>query len=94
MQACPTGALMEKTLLNDQFTKRIKYPDRVKKSICPFCGVGCQTEVNLKGDEIISVKGRQGPANRGKLCVKGRFGMDYVSSIERLTKPLIRKKCL
>ena len=72
--------------------KREKYADEVKKSLCPFCGVGCQTEVQLLNNDIITVNGRNGPANKGKLCIKGRFGMDYVSSIERLTKPLIRKK--
>ena len=90
VQACPTGALMEKSLLNSNSTKREIYPDKVVDSVCPFCGVGCQTSVSIKGNEIIKVDGRQGPANRGKLCVKGRFGMDYVMSPERLTKPLIR----
>lgn len=91
VQACPTGALMEKTLLDSAAIKREVYADRVVKSLCPFCGVGCQTEVHMKGNEIVKVDGRQGPANRGKLCVKGRFGMDYVMSPERLTKPLIRR---
>ncbi|MEP5699610.1 MAG: molybdopterin-dependent oxidoreductase, partial [Sneathiella sp.] len=91
VQACPTGALMEKTLLDSSASKREVYADRVVKSLCPFCGVGCQTEVHMKGNEIVKVDGRQGPANRGKLCVKGRFGMDYVMSPERLTKPLIRR---
>ena len=90
VQACPTGALMEKSLLNSNSTKREIYPDKVVDSVCPFCGVGCQTSVSVKGNEIVKVDGRQGPANRGKLCVKGRFGMDYVMSPERLTKPLIR----
>ena len=90
VQACPTGALMEKSLLNSNYTKREIYPDKVVDSICPFCGVGCQTSVSIKENKIIKVDGRQGPANRGKLCVKGRFGMDYVMSPERLTKPLIR----
>ncbi|MBS9718600.1 formate dehydrogenase subunit alpha [Pseudohalocynthiibacter aestuariivivens] len=91
VQACPTGALMERTLLDETATKREVYPDTVKPSVCPFCGVGCQTEISLKNNDIIRVEGRQGPANRGKLCVKGRFGMDYVMSPERLTKPLIRR---
>ena len=90
VQACPTGALMEKSLLNKDSTKREIYPDKVVDSVCPFCGVGCQTSVSVKGNDIVKVDGRQGPANRGKLCVKGRFGMDYVMSPERLTKPLIR----
>ncbi|MEM1306124.1 MAG: molybdopterin-dependent oxidoreductase, partial [Pseudomonadota bacterium] len=91
VQACPTGALMEKTVLNTQATQRTVVADAVKPSICPFCGVGCQTDVSVKGNDIIKVDGRQGPANRGKLCVKGRFGMDYVMSPERLTVPLIRR---
>ncbi len=92
VQACPTGALMEKNLLNLESTKREVYPDKIVESICPFCGVGCQTSVHMAGENIVKVDGRQGPANRGKLCVKGRFGMDYVMSPERLTKPLIRRK--
>jgi len=92
VQACPTGALMEKTLLDDSATRRALTPDAVKPSVCPFCGVGCQTEVSLKGNDIVKVDGRDGPGNRGKLCIKGRFGMDYVMSPERLTKPLIRRE--
>ncbi|MEM1162773.1 MAG: formate dehydrogenase subunit alpha [Pseudomonadota bacterium] len=91
VQSCPTGALMEKTLLNPTATKREVYPEEKKESVCPFCGVGCQTEVSLKGNDIVKVDGRQGPGNRGKLCIKGRFGMDYIMSPERLTKPLIRR---
>ncbi len=92
VQACPTGALMEKTLLDEAAVKREIFPDRVVKSLCPFCGVGCQTEIHMKDNDIVKVDGRQGPANRGKLCVKGRFGMDYVMSPDRLTKPLIRRE--
>ena len=91
VQACPTGALMERTLMDEAATRREVVPDRVEPSLCPFCGVGCQTEVHLLGEEIVKVDGRQGPANRGKLCVKGRFGMDYVMSPERLTRPLVRR---
>ncbi len=92
VQACPTGALIEKNLLDDNGIKREKYPDEIKNSLCPFCGVGCQTEVHLFKNDIISVNGINGPANKGKLCVKGRFGMDYIMSPQRLTKPMIRKK--
>ena len=93
VQACPTGALMEKSLLDFTATKRdpeIK-ADRVVDGLCPFCGVGCLTSVHMKGNDIIKVEGRNGVANRGKLCVKGRFGMDYVMSPERLTKPMVRR---
>ena len=91
VQACPTGALMEKTLLDESATQRAVTPDRIVDSVCPFCGVGCQTEVHVKGERIVKVDGRKGPANRGKLCVKGRFGFDYVMSPERLRTPLIRR---
>jgi formate dehydrogenase major subunit len=91
VQACPTGALMERTLMDATATRRETYAEAVHPSVCPFCGVGCQTQVSTVGDDIVRVEGRQGPANRGKLCVKGRFGMDYVMSPERLTVPLIRR---
>lgn len=92
VQACPTGALMERTLMDETATRRAVTAERVEPSVCPFCGVGCQTEVHLVGDAIVKVDGREGPANRARLCVKGRFGMDYAMSPERLTKPLIRRE--
>jgi len=94
VQACPTGALMEASLLDAQGTRTI-WADKEVKSVCPYCGVGCQITYNLKDDDgrarIVSVEGRSGPANENRLCVKGRFGFDYVSHPQRLTKPLIRK---
>jgi formate dehydrogenase major subunit len=93
VQACPTGALMERSLMNPEATARsAERAERVVNSVCPFCGVGCQTEIHVKGGRILKVDGRRGPANRGKLCVKGRFGLDYVTSPERLTVPLIRRE--
>ncbi len=85
VQACPTGALMPKTLIGSQAV------DKKVDSVCPFCGVGCLLTYNIKGGEIVSVEGRDGPANHNRLCVKGRFGFDYVHHPQRLTKPLIRK---
>jgi formate dehydrogenase major subunit len=61
------------------------------KTLCPYCGVGCQTTVHVAGDRILRVSGRDGPSNLGRLCVKGRFGMDYVHHPQRLTMPLIRR---
>ena len=90
VQACPTGALMESNLLDETGT-RTEFEDRTVNSLCPFCGVGCQTEVKVKDDKIISIDGRDGPANEQRLCVKGRFGFDYIHSPDRLTKPLIRR---
>ena len=91
IQACPTGALMEKSLLDKQSVQRTVYPDKVVKSVCPFCGVGCQTSVSVKDNKIVKVDGRGGPANQNRLCIKGRFGFDYVGSRERLRQPLIRR---
>jgi formate dehydrogenase major subunit len=66
-------------------------PDRKVDSVCPYCGVGCQITYNIKAEKIVSVDGRDGPANHARLCVKGRFGLDYVHHPQRLTKPLVRK---
>ena len=85
VQACPTGALMPKTQIGSQVV------DKKVDSVCPFCGVGCLITYNVKDDKIVSVDGRDGPANHSRLCVKGRFGFDYAHSPQRLTKPLIRK---
>ena len=61
------------------------------ESICPFCGVGCQVSLKVKDDRVKYVEGINGPANEGRLCVKGRFGFDYIHHEHRLTKPLIRR---
>ena len=84
VQACPTGALIPKTHIGPQ---RV---DRSVDSVCPFCGVGCQITYHVRDEKIVSVSGRNGPANAGRLCVKGRFGFDYAASPDRLTRPLIR----
>jgi NADH dehydrogenase/NADH:ubiquinone oxidoreductase subunit G len=84
VQACPTGALSPKTHIGSQKV------DRKVDSVCPFCGVGCLITYNV-GQKIVSVEGRDGPANHGRLCVKGRFGFDYAHHGQRLTVPLIRK---
>lgn len=91
VQACPTGALMPAGLL-DAAGKLAHRPDRKVESVCPYCGVGCQIVYNVKGDRIISVDGKDGLANENRLCVKGRFGLDYTRHPHRLTAPLIRKE--
>ncbi|MGE0237369.1 MAG: formate dehydrogenase subunit alpha [Parvibaculaceae bacterium] len=92
VQACPTGALYEKTLMDQACrTRAIQEFDKVVDSVCPFCGVGCQTSVAVKDNRIVQIDGRNGPANENRLCVKGRFGFDYAMSPERLTTPLIRR---
>ena len=86
VQACPTGALMPS---NDVGLEK---PDRAVNSTCPYCGVGCLLTYNIKDEKIIYVEGRDGPANKNRLCVKGRYGFDYIHHQGRLTKPLIRKQ--
>jgi formate dehydrogenase major subunit len=90
VQACPTGALMPASLVDEHQVGHVAM-DREVESVCPYCGVGCQITYQIKDDRIRYVTGRNGPANENRLCVKGRFGFDYVSHNDRLTVPLIRK---
>jgi formate dehydrogenase major subunit len=85
VEACPTGALSPGNGAG------VVTPEKSVDSGCPFCGVGCQLTYHIKDNKIISVTGRDGPANHGRLCVKGRYGFDYPAHKHRLTKPLIRK---
>ena len=89
VQACPTGALMPSALLDNNQT-RVHWPDKTVDSLCPFCGVGCQVTYQVKDNRVIYAEGRDGPANHNRLCVKGRFGFDYIHHPHRLTTPLIR----
>ncbi len=92
VQACPTGALMPATVLDDMQQGDSKDYDREVKSVCPYCGVGCQLSFKVKDDKVLYVEGIDGPANENRLCVKGRFGFDYIDHPHRLTKPLIRRE--
>lgn len=85
VQACPTGALMPANNVG------LEVADKTVDSVCPYCGVGCLLTYHVKGNEILQVKGRDGPSNHSRLCVKGRYGFDYVKHPERLTRPLIRR---
>ena len=85
VQACPTGALMPAKNVG------LVEPDKKVESVCPYCGVGCLLTFNVKNNFIQYVDGRDGPSNHGRLCVKGRYGFDYVHHSDRLTTPLIRK---
>ena len=85
VQACPTGALAP---AREAYLQPI---DKKVSSVCPYCGVGCQLTYNVHDNKIMHVEGRDGVANHERLCVKGRFGFDYVSHPQRLTKPLIRR---
>ena len=92
VQACPTGALMPATALDEKGAGDSTDFDREVNSVCPYCGVGCQLSFKIKDEKIAWVDGIEGPANENRLCVKGRFGFDYIAHEHRLTKPLIRRE--
>lgn len=88
VQLCPVGALIEKKGMGRART----WETRKVRTTCPYCGVGCQLELHVKGEQIIRVTGVEGAEpNNGHLCVKGRYGYDFIYSKERLTTPLIRE---
>ena len=90
VQLCPTGALIEKKWNGDSPRSELA----CVQTTCPYCGVGCQVDVHVDhgSNQIVGVTGREGvPPNEGMLCVKGRFGYDFVSSPKRLKEPLVRK---
>jgi len=80
---CPTGSLMPKDF---------ELPEREVKTTCPYCGVGCSFYLGVRGNRVVGVReDKNGPANKGSLCVKGRFGMTFVNHPDRLKKPMIKK---
>lgn len=86
VSACPTGALTEKPMHG------AGRPDKLVRTVCPFCGVGCSLDLNIKNGKITGVTSSPDAVVNGRLlCVKGRFGIDYVHSPDRLTAPLIKK---
>lgn len=85
VQACPTGALMPAG------NAGLQESEKQIDSVCPYCGVGCQLTYHVSDNRIRYVSGRDGPANDSRLCVKGRYGFDYVHNKHRLTVPLIRR---
>ena len=85
VQACPTGALMPARDVGTIVA------DKQVESVCPYCGVGCQLTYHVKDNRILFTQGKDGPANSSRLCVKGRYGFDYVQHPHRLTTPLVRK---
>ncbi len=89
VQACPTGALMPAAYLDAQQRRSVR-PERSVDSLCPYCGVGCQVTYHVAGGRVVYAEGRDGPANHNRLCVKGRFGFDYIHHPHRLTTPLVR----
>lgn len=87
--ACPVGAI---TFKQARFAGRPWELEKVRTT-CPYCGVGCQIDLNVHKGKIVKVTGNRdyGNPNLGSLCVKGRFGMDFINDPDRLTTPLIRR---
>ncbi|MCP4306226.1 MAG: molybdopterin-dependent oxidoreductase, partial [bacterium] len=80
---CPVGALAP---------KKPAFPAREVQTTCVYCGVGCGIYLGVKGDQIVSMRGdRERPTNEGSLCVKGRYGFNFVNHPDRLMTPLIKK---
>ncbi len=87
VQACPTATLMENTVIAKG------QPEHSAVTTCAYCGVGCSFKAEMQGDEVIRmVPYKEGKANEGHSCVKGRFAWGYATHTDRITKPMIRKK--
>ena len=86
VQACPTATLQERTVVEHGV------PDRTVKTTCAYCGVGCSFKAELKGGDVVRMTpDKDGKANHGHSCVKGRFAWGYASHPDRITKPMIRE---
>ncbi len=85
VQACPTATLMEKSIIDKG------QPDHSVVTTCAYCGVGCSFRAEMKGSEVVRmVPNKDGHANHGHSCVKGRFAWGYATHADRITKPMIR----
>lgn len=86
VDACPTGALEDKSLLE------LGIPTSWTKTVCPYCGTGCEMNVGKRNGTIVQIKpAMEAPVNRGHLCVKGRYAFGYVDAPDRITEPMIRR---
>jgi len=89
VQACPVGALVEKEA---RYVWRPWEEERKVRTTCTYCGVGCQIHLHIKDNRVLKANGVEGAGpNYGSLCVKGRFGFDFIGSADRLTTPLIKE---
>ena len=94
VRVCPTGAIHDILPMAKFKAGAMAKPERVVRSICPYCGVGCQIDLHARGDDVVRVTSpwiEEATANEGSLCVKGRFGTDFVLHRDRLTTPWIRR---
>jgi predicted molibdopterin-dependent oxidoreductase YjgC len=88
VSTCPTGALTDKK----SHGKGRAYEMTKTKTTCPYCGTGCNFYLNVKGGEVVKVTSDyDAPVNQGNLCIKGRYGYDFIHSTERITTPIIKK---
>lgn len=87
VSVCPVGAIMPKS--KEKFRR---WEIEKVRTTCSYCGVGCQIDLLVKDDKVVGVDAADGPSNEGLLCVKGKFGFDFINHPDRLKKPLVRKK--
>ena len=86
VDTCPTGALEDRSILENGV------PTNWTKTVCPYCGTGCEMNVGTRGDKIVQIKPfATSPVNHGHLCVKGSYAYDFVHSADRVTEPMIRE---
>ncbi len=94
VRVCPTHAIFE-VIPRQRFTPEVLLaPERIVRSVCPYCGVGCQIDLHTSGDQLVRVTSpwiEERTPNQGSTCVKGRFGYDFPQHRDRLTHPLIRR---
>ncbi len=94
VRVCPTGAILDIIPLAKMRAESLAQPERTVRSVCPYCGVGCQIDLEVRGNDIQRVRSpwiEETTPNIGSTCVKGRFGFDFAMHRDRLTKPMIRK---
>jgi formate dehydrogenase major subunit len=94
VRVCPTGAIFEFIPKQRFGSDKLREPDKIARSVCPYCGVGCQLNLHVKDDQIMRVTSpwiEENTPNQGSTCVKGRFGYDFPQHRDRLERPLIRK---
>jgi formate dehydrogenase major subunit len=94
VRVCPTGAIHDIIPLAKMRAESLQEPVRTVRTVCPYCAVGCQLDLEIRGNDIQRVNSpwiEETTPNMGSTCVKGRFGFDFAMHRDRLTKPLIRK---
>jgi formate dehydrogenase major subunit len=94
VRVCPTGAIFEVMPRQRFAPEQIRHPEKIVRSVCPYCGVGCQVDLHVADNQVVRVTSPDielDTPNQGSTCVKGRFGYDFPQHRDRLTKPLIRR---